>query len=581
MAQPQTVPIRVKVVGGVTANLQAAVGVPLGSAILFTQQTPLVPLEQIGKIYYEDTPSWVIPPRTSVKATDANKTFVIEATPFPVGASIENLPVAEQAIPYNFKVQTKKDQGGGFPSGVRVVGASGQQLDSKLTEQGHDYDIAFTPDGEGEVEVFVTFTVTASVKVSVCAMIADPLQCVAYGPGLEGGEQYKPGVFTVEARNKLGQPIKRGGFPINAKVKGPFGEDIPIDVVDNGDGTFTATYVPVYPGDHIVDVKLGDKPIKDAPFKVPIQYSSETAHAGNSYAEGPGLESGKNKTNQRFPSTFKIFAVGADGKRKTKGGDLFDVVIEDPLFDRVPTTIKDNGDGTYDVSYNAKEPGINVVDIFLRNKLKPLTYEHIKNSPVKVDVKAGTDPSKCTAEGPGLHDGITDTFPAVFKVQARDRDGKPITEGGDPFICKVKDPKGNDVPAEIKDNGDGTYDVVYHPDVPGPHVVDVTLDDQHIKDMPKTVNIKAGISHIHSFIESYTFIVRTCDKRGTPLTTGGQNVKTTCTHNGAPVKLDQQDKGDGTYVCHYSLPEKTNAVYEICTTVEDKPIKGCPMQQKV
>lgn len=82
---------------------------------------------------------------------------------------------------------------------------------------------------------------------------------------------------------------------------------------------------------------------------------------------------------------------------------------------------------------------------------------------------AGTDPSKCTAEGPGLVDGIKDTFPAKFKVQARDRDGNPIHEGGDDFKVKITDPDGQDVPAEISDNGDGTYDVVYHPDKPGPH----------------------------------------------------------------------------------------------------------------
>jgi len=273
--------------------------------------------------------------------------------------------------------------------------------------------------------------------------------------------------------------------------------------------------------------------------------------------------------------------VGADGKRKTKGGDLFDVFIEDPLFDRISAPVVDCGDGTYDVAYNAKEPGINVIDIVLRNKLKPMAYEHVKDSPKNVDIKAGTDPSKCTAEGPGLKDGITDTFPAVFTVQARDRDGNPIKEGGDPFKCVVKDPKGNPVPAEVVDNGDGTYGVTYHPDIPGPHVVDVTLDDQHIKDMPRTVNIKAGISPEHSFIESYSFVIRTCDKRGQPLTTGGQNVKTTCVHQGNPVEIQQTDRGDGTYICNYKLPVLVNAVYQIKTTIDDKPILGSPMEQKV
>jgi len=211
-----------------------------------------------------------------------------------------------------------------------------------------------------------------------------------------------------------------------------------------------------------------------------------------------------------------------------------------------------------------------------------MCYEHIKDSPFNVRIKAGTDPSKCTAEGPGLHDGIPDTFPATFTVQARDRDGNPIKEGGDPFKIVVKDPQGKPVPADIKDNGDGTYGVTYHPDVPGPHTVDVTLDAQHIKDMPKTVNVRAGISEVHSYIEDYSFIIRSCDKRGKPLTTGGQNVKTGITHNGQPVtEVKQTDRNDGTYLVFYKLPVLTNATYQITPTVDDTPIKGAPMEQKV
>eukprot|EP01127_Copromyxa_protea_P010407 TRINITY_DN2534_c0_g1_i1.p1 TRINITY_DN2534_c0_g1~~TRINITY_DN2534_c0_g1_i1.p1 ORF type:complete len:415 (-),score=146.57 TRINITY_DN2534_c0_g1_i1:24-1268(-) len=414
-------------------------------------------------------------------------------------------------------------------------------------------------------------------------MVADPTQCVAYGPGLENGEQYKEGVFTIEARNKLGQKIPFGGHPFTAKIKGPFGEDVPVSIVDNGDGTATATYTPVAPGDHVVEVKLNDIPIKDAPFTVPIDYSSETAHAGNSWADGPGLENGVNKNRQLEPSVFTIHAVDKNGQPKTTGGDLFDVIIEDPLFDIIPATVLDNNDGTYTVNYQAKEPGINVIDIVLRNKMKPVLYEHIKDSPKHVDIKSGTDASKCTAEGPGLVDGIKDTEPAKFKVQARDRDGKPITEGGDNFKPKVTDPNGNEVPCEIKDNGDGTYDVEYNPDIPGPHKVDVTLDDTHIKDMPKTVKVKAGASAATSFIESFNFLVQTRDKRGENLTTGGMDVKTVITNSadGGEVPLKQTDKGDGTYLIEYSLPVPSNATYLINTTIDGKSIVGAPWEQRV
>jgi len=571
------------VVGGVASSLSAAIGEPVGSIIIFSASNPINGLDQIGRIYYEDAPSGNVNPKQLIRQQDQGKTFVVDANPFPLQNTLAApLAIAENGIPYEFTIVSQKDNGGGYPCGVSVSTPSGGSTESELVEAGPNYTVRFTPTDDGEFVAHVTFTVTATVKVNVAAMVADPIQCVAYGPGLDGGEQYKEGVFTIEARNKNGQPIPFGGHPFTAKVKGPFGEDIPIKVVDNGDGTSTASYVPVAPGDHVIEVSLNGHPIKDAPFTVPIDYSSETAHAGNSWAEGPGLEDGVNKTRQVEPSVFTIHAVDRDGKEKKTGGDLFDVIIEDPLYDIVPAKVNDNNDGTYTVTYQAKEPGINKIDILLRNKLKPMLYEHIRDSPKNVDVKSGTDPSKCTAEGPGLVDGIKDTFPAHFKVQARDRDGKPITDGGDDFKVDIKDPEGKPVPAEIKDNGDGTYDVVYHPDKPGPHKVDVTLDGQHIKDCPRTVRIKAGAHPSHTFIENFNFLVQTRDKRNQNLKVGGMNVKTSVTHQGKPVpSMKQTDRGDGTYLIEYSLPVPQNAVYQITTTIDDAPIRGSPWEQRV
>lgn len=578
------VPIRL-VVGGVATSLSAAVGEPIGSVIIFATSNPISGLDQIGRIYYENAPSGSVNPRQLIRQDDQGKTFVVESNPFPLQNTLASpLAGAENGIPYEFTIASQKEVGGGFPCAVSVVSPSGGEAAAELVDSGNNFTVKFTPTEDGEFVAHVTFTVTSSLKVSVAAMVPDPVQCVAYGPGLEGGEQYKDGVFTIEARNKLGQKIPFGGHPFTAKVKGPFGEDVPVTVVDNGDGTATATYTPVAPGDHVVEVKLHDTNIKDSPFNVPIDYSSETAHAGNSWADGPGLENGVNKNRQVHPSEFTIHAVDKNGNPKTTGGDLFDVVIEDPLFDIVPATVKDNNDGTYTVQYQAKEPGINNISIFLRNKMKPLLYEHIRDSPRPVDVKSGTDPSKCTAEGPGLVDGIKDTFPAQFKVQARDRDGNPVPEGGDDFKVKVTDPDGHDVPATIVDNGDGTYDVEYNPDKPGPHKIDVTLDDAHIKDMPKTVRVKAGAHHSHTFIENFNFLVQTRDKRGADLTVGGMNVKTSITNSTNPsaaVTFKQTDRNNGTYLVEYTLPVPVGATYLLTTTIDDQPIRGSPWEQRV
>jgi len=336
----------------------------------------------------------------------------------------------------------------------------------------------------------------------------------------------------------------------------------------------------VFPGNHVVDVRLGDLPVKDNPFNVPIDYSSETANAANSYAEGPGLEDNMNSNRMKQPATFTISAVDRNGNRKKTGGDDFDVIIEDPLFDILPVETKDNKDGTYTVDYWPKEPGNHHIDIVLRNKVLPMDYEHIKNSPADVKVKSGTSPEHCIAEGPGLKDGIKDTFPAEFKIYAKDRDGNPIKEGGDPFVVQIKDPDGREVPCEIVDNNDGTYDCKYHPDRDGPHKVAITLDDTHIKDSPKTVNIKPGAFAGTSFIEGYSFVVHSRDKHGNSLKEGGQNIKTHIKDpKGNVLEHKQTDNRNGKYLVEYSMPYDVRGLFEISVTIDDQNIKGCPFVQ--
>jgi len=332
----------------------------------------------------------------------------------------------------------------------------------------------------------------------------------------------------------------------------------------------------------VVHVNLDKDPIKDSPFQVFIGDSSETANASRSWADGPGLENNVNNTSQKEPATFTIHAVDKDGNPKVDGGDLFDVFIEDPHFDILPATIQDNGDGTYTVQYQPHEPGNHHIDVVLRNKDNPLDFEHIKNSPIDVEIKAGTDPSHCIAEGPGLKDGILDTFPAEFTIYARDRDDNPITEGGDPFEVRILDPQGNPCPVTVTDNGDGTYGVVYQPDGVGPHVVDVTLDGTPIKDCPKTINVKAGAWPKNSFIEGFSFLIRTRDKRGADLTEGGQDVKSKISNpQGQPVEtIKTTDKRDGTYLIEYSLP-LVQGKYLVSCTVEEQDIKGSPFEQTV
>src|SRR5687767_6055975 len=87
---------------------------------------------------------------------------------------------------------------------------------------------------------------------------------------------------------------------------------------------------------------------------------------------------------------------------------------------------------------------------------------------------AGADAGQSIAFGPGLQDGIPDTLPTHFTIQAKDRDGNNMKRGGDPFEVRIQGPRGP-VDAKLSDNNDGTYTVNYQPGGPGKHRIEVTL----------------------------------------------------------------------------------------------------------
>lgn len=200
-------------------------------------------------------------------------------------------------------------------------------------------------------------------------------------------------------------------------------------------------------------------------------------------------------------------------------------------------------------------------------------------------------------------------MPTTFTIQAKDKKGRDIKNGGDPFAVKLKDPKGNDVPVKLVDNGDGTYTGSYAPQVAGPHEINATLAGKPIKDMPKvislthnifeknrkpvthfffllwfciqTINVKHGAHAGFTTIESISFIVQGKDKNGEKRTTGGDDVTVQISGpNGSKVQSTVKDIGDGTYLCNYPYPS-SGGRYKISVLVDGNEIKNSPFFQEI
>jgi uncharacterized protein with FMN-binding domain len=272
----------------------------------------------------------------------------------------------------------------------------------------------------------------------------------------------------------------------------------------------------------------------------------ENANSGKSYAEGPGLTAGKT----RKPNNFTIHAVDGDGKPVTSGGDPLQVSISGP--EKVTPKFTDNKDGTYSVVYQVESPGDYKIDVTLHD-------QPIKDSPFHPHIKWNVDPNKSYAEGEGIEE-LWDNKPTGFTIHAVDYDGNPRTDGGDPFVVKIKSPS-ETINPHVVDNKDGTYSVTYAAQKTGPVTIEVTLEDQPIKDAPFHLDCRSGTDHTTTGFSNFTFTIQTRDKHGSNKTFGGDEFKVQASD--PSIQVQTKDNNDGTYTASFAIGKKGSFKFNV------------------
>eukprot|EP00010_Vexillifera_abyssalis_P008583 CAMPEP_0201543964 /NCGR_PEP_ID=MMETSP0173_2-20130828/240_1 /ASSEMBLY_ACC=CAM_ASM_000268 /TAXON_ID=218659 /ORGANISM="Vexillifera sp., Strain DIVA3 564/2" /LENGTH=875 /DNA_ID=CAMNT_0047951895 /DNA_START=37 /DNA_END=2664 /DNA_ORIENTATION=- len=375
--------------------------------------------------------------------------------------------------PTKFTVTARDKHGDQVPEGdspfeVAITGPNGP-VDAKVTDNGDGtYDVEYTPDDAGNHQIAVTLDGDAIKDMPQDVNIKPAVvtgNSTAEGPGVEGPCKVdKHGPVTIIARDEDGKQVAFGGFDFEIEVTGPNG---PVDhdgIKDNEDGTYSTGWTPTHSGEHTVAITSEGQPIKDSPFTFTVAPNPD---ASQSYAEGDGLSKGFDNA----PAHFKVHLKDKNGEPVVDGKPL--VEIKGPAD--VEPKVTNNGDGTYDVEYEAEEAGDYEINVLTSSDGEG---EPIKDMPTTAKIIEGAD-----ADNSRL--GIF-----TFTVQSCNKKGEPKEYGGDDFEVFIKHraskdaQEEGDVECEAIDNEDGTYTAKYKLEGQGRFSVNVKLNGKHVKGSP-------------------------------------------------------------------------------------------------
>ncbi|XP_029007336.1 filamin-B isoform X2 [Betta splendens] len=499
----------------------------------------------------------------------------VPGSPFPVEAQLPPDPSKVKAFgpglkgglvgnPAEFTIDTKGAGTGGL--GLTVEGPTEAKIECSDNGDG-TCSVSYLPTEPGDYLVNILFEdvhIPGSPFRADIQMPFDPTKVVASGLGLKGAKVGETSVVNVDcSRAGPGQltleavPESTSASPTGAALGS--GVKAKTQVVDNKDGTYTVTYVPLTSGMYTLLLKYGGAAVPGFPTRVKVDPAVDTSGVK---VFGPGVQ-GKGI----FREATTEFTVDASPLTR-RGGDHVRAEVRNPSGALTDCLLTDKADGTYAVEYTPFENGVHSVHVLYDDTPVP-------KSPFRVSVSEGCDPSRVVATGPGLQGALTEK-PNNFNIITRGAGvgGLGITVEG-PSESKMS----------CKDNKDGSCSVEYVPLTPGVYDVNIMYGGEHIpgspfkvpaKDVVDPSKVKVSGPGVGSGVRAnipQSFSVD-CRRAGVaPLSVAVTGPK------GVVEPVEVKDNGDGTRTVSY-MPSMEGP-YSVAVKYADEDVARSPFKFRV
>ncbi|XP_017775738.1 PREDICTED: filamin-A isoform X2 [Nicrophorus vespilloides] len=457
----------------------------------------------------------------------------------------------QKNVPAKFTIDPRA--AGSAPVDVKVVDGNSNSLDVQLIQKPDGtIEGVYTPISGNKHTVQVNYGGVSTKNSPYRVHVTEPVdsgkvQC--FGPGLENGVKANTRThFNIDAREAGEGDVEV--LLINEDTK----QQIPVQLTDNEDGTYTVDYEPPSAGNHSMTLHYSGEKVASTPVK---------------FAVVPNVDISKIKVDGLEPTapvnSLQQFRVITQGAGKAE----FSISITTPSGSKVKAHVIPTHEG-YLVNFTPTQLGEYLLGISFGG-------EPISQRPYKITCLTGSDPLKVKASGPGLHRGVVNK-PAEFMIDTRGagQGGLGVTVEGP---CEAA--------INCRDNGDGTCSVAYLPTEIGDYGINITFNECHIPgspyqaiivpeiDMHKIKVSGCGVQLHGVFADSPTDFLVDTRALGRPGETDDGKVTCTITSpSGAQTKKKVTPQLDGTYKVSYTPFEEGRHTIDIF--YDNMPVPGSP-----